>query len=167
MFETDTNFDLYYSDKRAYYQSLAQQLSGLLSIDTDPVTNMAQVSSFIFYAIPELNWSGFYVNAGNSALRLGPYQGKVACVHIPFGKGVCGTVAVNQTSLRVDDVHSFDGHIACDSASNAEIVVPILVDGQLFGVLDIDSPKKDRFDDEDLAGFEQLVAAFKAATRFN
>lgn len=167
MFETDTNFDLYYEAKPAYYDSLAKQLAGLLSIDSDPVTNMAQVSSFIFYAIPALNWSGFYINAGDSTLRLGPYQGKVACVHIPFGKGVCGTVAQNQSSLRVDDVHSFAGHIACDSASNAEIVVPIMVDGRLFGVLDIDSPKKNRFDDDDLTGFEQLVAVFKAATRFD
>ncbi|WP_144395546.1 GAF domain-containing protein [Pleionea sediminis] len=164
MHQLESDFSLYYDNKSSYYQSLCQQLEGLLSIERDPITNMSQVASFVFYSIPDLNWSGFYLNVDDENLRLGPFNGKVACVHIPFGKGVCGTVAQQRQSVRVDDVHSFAGHIACDSASNSEIVVPIVHDGRLFGVLDIDSPTLNRFDDDDLVGFEKLAATFAAAT---
>lgn len=164
MFQSEQNFDAYYSDRAKYYESLSQQLASLLAIETDSVTNMAQVSAFIFQSMPELNWAGFYLSDEQKGLRLGPYQGKVACVHIPIGKGVCGTAAEKRESICVNDVHQFDGHIACDSASNSEIVVPILVKGELFGVLDIDSPVKNRFTDDDVRGIEKLVATFIEAT---
>ncbi len=166
MFQSDSNFDDYYQDKQNYYRLLSEQLKQLLSIEGNAVTNMAQVSAFIFQMIPELNWSGFYLNRGDDTLLLGPYQGRVACVHIPFGRGVCGTVAKNRTSLRIDNVHEFDGHIACDAASNAEIVVPIIINNDIYGVLDIDSPVQDRFDDDDLRGFEKLVEVFIESTSF-
>jgi GAF domain-containing protein len=166
MFQSNIDLNLYNRDRKQFYSSLTEQLTALLSIEQDPVTNMAQTSAFIFQSIPDLNWAGFYLKDEANGLRLGPFQGKVACVHIPVGKGVCGTVAKTLTSIKVDDVHQFDGHIACDAASNSEIVVPIMVDGNLFGVLDIDSPLKCRFNEDDLAGFEQLAAAFVAATRF-
>ncbi len=165
MFEQSVDFSDYHNNKSAYYQSMCEQLKGLLSIETNAVTNMAQVSAFIYQSIPNLNWAGFYTRQHDSGLILGPYQGRVACVHIPFGRGVCGTVAQSQQSIRVDDVHAFDGHIACDAASNSEIVVPIVIEDTLYGVLDIDSPIKNRFDDTDLAGFESLVAVFKESTR--
>ncbi len=166
MFDTTTDFTAYQQNKTQYYQSLSAQLEGLLSICDDPVTNMSQTAAFIYHSIPELNWAGFY-RASESNLRLGPFQGKVACVDIPFGRGVCGTVAASATSILVNDVHSFDGHIACDSASNSEIVVPIFAQsGAFYGVLDIDSPTKNRFSEEDLNGFELLVATFVKATKF-
>jgi GAF domain-containing protein len=167
MFVSSVDLNAYNSDRIQFYKSLCEQLAGLLSVERDAVTNMAQTAAFIYQSIPDLNWAGFYINVKDKGLRLGPFQGKVACVHIPIGKGVCGTVAQTRTSIRVDDVHQFDGHIACDSASNSEIVVPIIVNEELFGVLDIDSPVKQRFSDEDLHGFEKLVATFVAATEFN
>ena len=165
MFQNTTDFTLYYDNKPEYYQSLVAQLSALLSIERDPVTNMAQTSAFIFQSIPELNWAGFYLNDKDTQLKLGPFQGKVACVHIPFGRGVCGRVAQTREAVCVNNVHQFEGHIACDSASNAEIVIPIIVDDKLIGVLDIDSPKVDRFTNEDVAGMELLVASFIEATQ--
>ncbi len=167
MFQTSQDFTAYFDDRAQYYESLSQQLASLLAIETDPVTNMAQTSAFIFQSLPELNWAGFYLANSDQGLRLGPFQGKVACVHIPVGKGVCGSVAKTLNAIKVDDVHQFEGHIACDAASNSEIVVPVMVNGQLFGVLDIDSPEKNRFTDDDLKGFERLVATFIEATRFS
>lgn len=166
MFQNSSDFTLYYDNKPEFYQSLAAQLSALLSIEPDPVTNMAQTSAFIFQSIPELNWAGFYLNDNDSQLKLGPFQGKVACVHIPFGKGVCGSVAQSRAPICVNNVHQFEGHIACDSASNAEIVIPVLIDDKLIGVLDIDSPKVDRFTTEDVDGMALLVASFVEATQF-
>ncbi|MCO7224216.1 GAF domain-containing protein [Pleionea sp. CnH1-48] len=163
MYELNNEFEDYYGDKAAYYRSLVEQLKGLLSIERHPMTNMSQMASFIYHSIPQLNWAGFYLTR-NEQLQLGPYHGKVACVHIPFGRGVCGWVAENKQSIKVDNVHEFDGHIACDSASNAEIVVPVMLGEQLWGVLDIDSPELNRFDAQDLEGFESLVQAFCEVT---
>jgi L-methionine (R)-S-oxide reductase len=145
------------------YALLAAQLEALLAGERDFVANAAQMSAFLFSELPDLNWAGFYLNR-NEALVLGPFQGKVACVHIPFAKGVCGAAARTRTTQRVQDVHAFPGHIACDSASNSELVVPLVKGGRLIGVLDLDSPVMGRFTAEDEAGVEALVGIFLQAT---
>ncbi|NVJ51289.1 MAG: GAF domain-containing protein [Gammaproteobacteria bacterium] len=160
MYSLSADRQSYAADPVAYYQTLTQQLNSLLEIDRNWVTNMAQTAAFIYSMIPDLNWAGFYLAQDNDVLRLGPYQGRVACVHIPYGRGVCGTVAASKEAILVNDVHSFAGHIACDSASNSEIVVPLISAGRLVGVLDIDSPVKQRFTDADLTGFVQLAQTF-------
>ncbi|WP_223669008.1 GAF domain-containing protein [Kangiella shandongensis] len=163
MFELDpSQIEEYSRNKPEYYRQLALQLESLLGEDSNMVTNMAQTSAFIFQMLPDLNWAGFYLAnpEKSNSLILGPYQGKVACVHIPFGRGVCGTAAQIQETQLVEDVEQFEGHIACDAASQSEVVVPLVVDGELKGVLDIDSPKKERFDTEDAAGFELLADVF-------
>ena len=149
----------YRNDKPEYYRQLAKQLEALLSEDTYWVTNLSQMSAFVYQMLPDLNWVGFYlVNPKNpEALILGPYQGKVACVHIPFGRGVCGTTASTQEIQLVEDVHAFDGHIACDGDTNSEIVIPMIVEGELKGVFDIDSPLANRFDQEDSVGLTKLL----------
>ena len=166
MYNLDIDEAEYAKNRSSYYERLARQLNSLLAIEHNPVTNMAQTAAFIFASIPELNWAGFYLNDGSDRLRLGPYQGRVACVHIPFGQGVCGTVAAQKKSILVNNVHEFEGHIACDSASNAEIVVPLLDGDKVLGVLDIDSPTLNRFEPEDLVGFELLAQEFLAATKW-
>ena len=143
------------------YPVLLQQLEGLLSIETDPVANMANMAAVLFNEIENLNWAGFYVLRGNE-LVLGPFQGKPACVRIPLGKGVCGTAAKTAQTQRVANVHEFAGHIACDSASNSEIVIPILKEGRVWGVLDIDSPVLARFGKEEQDFLEKAVALFTA-----
>ena len=143
------------------YPVLLQQLEGLLSIETDPVANMANMAAVLFNEIENLNWAGFYVLRGNE-LVLGPFQGKPACVRIPLGKGVCGTAAQTAQAQRVANVHEFAGHIACDSASNSEIVIPILKEGRVWGVLDIDSPVLARFGKEEQDFLEKAVALFTA-----
>lgn len=163
MFELDPNqVAEYRNNKPEYYRQLALQLGALLGEDRNAVTNMAQTSAFIFQMIPDLNWAGFYVTNPEKAehLILGPYQGKVACVHIPFGRGVCGTAAETQQTQLVEDVNAFEGHIACDAASLSEVVVPLLVNEDVKGVLDIDSPISNRFDQEDAQGFESLARVF-------
>ncbi|MBV36319.1 GAF domain-containing protein [Kangiella spongicola] len=163
MFELDPNqVAEYRKNKPEYYRQLALQLGALLGEDRNVVTNMAQTSAFIFQMIPDLNWAGFYVTNPEKAehLILGPYQGKVACVHIPFGRGVCGTAAETQQTQLVEDVNAFEGHIACDAASLSEVVVPLLVNEEVKGVLDIDSPISNRFDEEDAQGFESLARVF-------
>jgi GAF domain-containing protein len=145
--------------KPALYRDLLLQAQGLLQGVRDPITNAANLSALLWYGLPDLNWAGFYILRGDQ-LVLGPFQGKPACVRIPMGKGVCGTAAATRTTLIVPDVHEFAGHIACDSASNAEIVVPLIVAGELRGVLDLDSPSLARFDEEDRAGLEALAALF-------
>jgi L-methionine (R)-S-oxide reductase len=156
--------DISVSDnKRDFYASLAQQLTGLLEGERDMVANAANMSALIFQFLPDLNWAGFYfMRAGE--LVLGPFQGKTACVRIAVGRGVCGTAVERQESIVVPDVHAFPGHIACDSASRSELVVPLTKDGQVLGVLDLDSPNPNRFDDEDREGCETLVRIFLAAT---
>lgn len=148
---------------REGYALLAAQLEALLADERDFVANAAQFSAFLFHELGDLNWAGFYLNKGEQ-LVLGPFQGKVAGVRIPFGRGVCGAAASSRQTQRVEDVHAFPGHIACDSASNSELVVPLVKDGRLIGVLDLDSPSTARFSPDDQAGVERLVAIFLRLT---
>jgi GAF domain-containing protein len=143
--------------KPELYREIHQQLSGLLDGERDALANCANLTALLFQALPALNWAGFYL-LRDGGLVLGPFQGKVACVRIALGSGVCGTAAARRHTLVVNDVHTFPGHIACDAASNSEIVVPLLNSaGQLFGVLDLDSPQLARFDADDAAGLEHAV----------
>ncbi|WAJ39539.1 GAF domain-containing protein [Pseudomonas sp. GOM7] len=148
---------------RQGYDLLCAQLQALLSGEHDFIANAAQFSAFLFHELTDLNWAGLYLVKGGE-LVLGPFQGKVACVRIPFGRGVCGAAAATLQTQRVEDVHAFAGHIACDSASNSELVVPLLKDGRLIGVLDLDSPLTGRFSADDQAGIEALAAIFLAAS---
>lgn len=149
--------------KRELYAELAKQIDSLIADETDPIANMANCAAVIFNSLPELNWAGFYLLKGGE-LVLGPFQGRPACVRIPLGRGVCGKAAKDRITLRVPDVTAFDDHIACDTASRSEIVVPLVsTDRQfLLGVLDVDSPRRNRFDEDDEAGLKtiaQLIAA--------
>ncbi|MDT3294844.1 GAF domain-containing protein [Shewanella sp. SP2S2-6] len=146
--------------KSKFYESLNRQALALLEGEDDLVAAMANFSALLNDNLTELNWVGFYVMRGEQ-LVLGPFQGKLACTRIPLGKGVCGTAAFTNQTQRVADVHQFDGHIACDSASNSEIVVPVRAQGNVVAVLDIDSPIFDRFDEEDQKGLELLVKSFE------
>ena len=148
---------------REGYDLLAAQLESLLADERDFVANAAQFSAFLFHELGDLNWAGFYLNKDDQ-LVLGPFQGKVACVRIPFGRGVCGAAASSRQTQRVEDVNAFPGHIACDSASNSELVVPLVKDGRLIGVLDLDSPNLARFSVEDAAGIERLAEIFLRLT---
>lgn len=145
------------------YRLLAAQVQALFADERDFIANAAQFSAFLYQQVEELNWAGFYINR-NEELVLGPFQGQVACVRIPFGRGVCGAAAATRQTQRVEDVHAFAGHIACDSASNSELVIPLVKAGRLIGVLDLDSPKLARFSEADQAGLEQLVAIFLELT---
>ena len=146
------------ADKTAAYAELAASLRALLEGEHDLVANSANMAALLFWSLPDLNWAGFYrVEPQRGDLLLGPFQGKPACVRIPLGRGVCGTAAARRETVVVPDVHAFPGHIACDSASNAEVVVPVIQDGRLLGVLDLDSPVAGRFDDADARGLEALV----------
>jgi len=151
------------ADPREFYKELAQQLAGLLAGERDAIANAANMSALIFTSLPDLNWAGFYFLRGDT-LVLGPFQGKPACVRIGVGKGVCGTAAAERRTLRVEDVDAFPGHIACDSASRSELVVPLIQNGNVIGVLDIDSPIPSRFNAIDQAGIERLAAIFIAAS---
>lgn len=146
------------------YAILAAQVEALLAGERNLVANAAQLSAFIYQEVPDLNWAGFYFVEGDDQLLLGPFQGKVACMRIPFSKGVCGAAARERRTQRVEDVHAFPGHIACDVASRSELVVPLVQGGRLIGVLDLDSPHPARFSAADQAGIEALVEAFLAAT---
>ncbi|MES2868382.1 MAG: GAF domain-containing protein [Pseudomonadota bacterium] len=141
------------------YTLLQAQLESLLADERDFIANAAQFSAFLFHQLEDLNWAGFYLNR-NEELVLGPFQGQIACVRIPFGRGVCGAAAASRQTQRVEDVHAFPGHIACDSASNSELVVPLIKDGRLIGVLDLDSPSVGRFSEQDQQGIEALAAIF-------
>lgn len=147
----------------AGYNLLAAQLEALLAGERDFIANAAQFSAFLYSQVDDLNWAGFYLNR-DGELVLGPFQGQVACVRIPFGRGVCGAAAASLQTQRVEDVHAFPGHIACDSASNSELVIPLVKDGRLIGVLDLDSPKLARFSVEDQAGLENLARIFLQAS---
>ncbi|WP_421134664.1 GAF domain-containing protein [Alteromonas sp. A079] len=142
--------------KEQLYARLAAQADSLMSGEHDLIANMANVSALLFNHLDEVNWAGFYLFKEDQ-LVLGPFQGQPACIRIPMGKGVCGTAAATRHVQRVADVHAFDGHIACDAASNSEIVVPIIVNGDLVGVLDIDSPVFSRFDEEDEKGITEIA----------
>lgn len=146
-------------DKARGYEELAQQLKGLLAGERHLVANAANTASLLYGALPDVNWLGFYFLEGRD-LVVGPFQGKPGCVRIPLGSGVCGTAAQQRETVVVRDVHDFPGHIACDPASNSEIVVPLVRYGELVGVLDVDSPKVGRFDAQDREGLEQIAHIF-------
>ena len=150
-------FDIAAGSKADLYRDLLSALDGLTAGEPDAIANMANAAALLWEYLPNLNWAGFYRNV-NGELVLGPFQGKAACIRIPFGAGVCGTAAATRESQLVEDVNAFPGHIACDAASASELVVPILVEGELMGVLDLDSPDRGRFDAEDQAGCERLMA---------
>ena len=149
------DFRIEAADTATMFSDLAFAVQGLVTGESDAVANMANAAAVIFETLPDVNWVGFYRNLGGE-LVLGPFQGRPACIRIPFGTGVCGVAAETRKVQRVEDVHAFENHIACDSASNSEIVVPLIRDGELLGVLDIDSPKKGRFSEEDEAGCVKL-----------
>jgi L-methionine (R)-S-oxide reductase len=145
--------------KAELYAELQSQLRALLEGERDFIANAANFSSLLYHSLADVNWVGFYLLKDNE-LVLGPFQGKPACVRIAIGKGVCGVAAERRQTILVDNVHEFPGHIACDSASNSEVVVPLVVDGKLIGVLDLDSPSLARFDDDDASGLNELTAIF-------
>jgi L-methionine (R)-S-oxide reductase len=150
-------------NKPVLYQGLVAQLREVLEGERDLVANAANLAALLYHTLPGLNWAGFYFLKGD-VLVLGPFQGKLACTRIAMGNGVCGTAASLRETVVVENIHEFPGHIACDGASNAEIVVPILKDGKVAGVLDLDSPILGRFDNEDRAGLESLVEVFVERT---
>lgn len=162
-----------FSDKAAGYRELDAQLAALLAGEHDLIANTANAAALLYGALPDLNWAGFYLlrpaTGGAQELVLGPFQGKPACVRIALGRGVCGTAAAQRRTVLVPDVHAFPGHIACDAASNSEIVVPMSrgardgAGGELLGVLDLDSPVLGRFDAADQAGLERIVATLVAS----
>lgn len=145
------------------YHLLAAQVQALFADERDFIANAAQFSAFLYSQLDDLNWAGFYINR-DEELVLGPFQGQVACVRIPFGKGVCGAAAASRQTQRVEDVHAFPGHIACDSASQSELVIPLVKKGRLIGVLDLDSPRLARFTEADQMGLERLAAIFLELT---
>ncbi|TDF41820.1 GAF domain-containing protein [Alteromonadaceae bacterium M269] len=142
--------------KYAFYAQLHSFAESLTSGESDLIANLSNISALLFDQMPDVNWAGFYFYK-EEQLVLGPFQGKPACIRIPLGKGVCGVAAEKQEPMLVNDVHEFDGHIACDAASNSEIVLPIVVDGKLIGVLDIDSPSVGRFEQADINGLLPIV----------
>lgn len=149
------DFKIAAADTETMYRDLASALEGLIAGEPDPIANMANAAGLIFETLPDVNWVGFYRNI-EGELVLGPFQGRPACIRIPLGSGVCGAAAKTRQVQRVDDVNAFAGHIACDAASVSELVVPLVRDGELIAVLDIDSPKRGRFTEEDEAGCVKL-----------
>jgi GAF domain-containing protein len=150
------DFQIEAANKKELYRQLVQAADALTAGEPDAIANMANISALLWESLPDLNWAGFYRNVGGE-LVLGPFQGRAACIRIPFGKGACGAAAASLEPQRVDDVHAFPGHIACDSASESELVVPIVHKGRLLGVIDLDSPRKSRFDQEDINGCVRLA----------
>ena len=142
--------------KESFYQELIGQVQAIIGDESDFIANMANVSALLFERLDGVNWAGFY-RLKDEQLILGPFQGKVACIRIELGKGVCGTAASTDTTQRIADVHAFEGHIACDAQSNAEIVIPVHYNGDVIAVLDIDSVEYNRFDDADQKGLEAIV----------
>jgi L-methionine (R)-S-oxide reductase len=153
------------ASKAELYQDLCEQARGILAGEPSVIANAANFAALVYHSLPDFNWAGFYLYDGTE-LVVGPFQGKPACIRIALGRGVCGTAAQSRQTQLVRDVHEFEGHIACDAASNSEVVVPLInADGSLFGVWDVDSPLVARFDDEDRAGMEALCAVFMEAVR--
>ncbi len=152
------------TSKSDLYRELARQLTSLLEGERDAIANAANTSALIFATLPDLNWAGFYFLRDGKELVVGPFQGKPACVRIPVGRGVCGAAVAQRRSILVADVQAFADHIACDSASQSELVVPIVKDGRILGVIDLDSPTLARFDADDRAGIEALAAIYAAAS---
>ncbi len=168
---SETHLNCYPTDKNELYQLLAEQLTALTDGEPHIIPNLANCSALLFYALSDINWAGFYLTktdkaTGKDYLLLGPFQGKTACIRIPSGRGVCGTALANNEIQLVKDVHEFPGHIACDSASNSEIVLPIHKNGKVVGVLDIDSPVLNRFDAEDKEGLQKLVEILEQTCEF-
>lgn len=147
--------------KAELYEELAQAAAALVNGERDSMANMANLSALIWQFVPQLNWAGFY-RMVQGELVLGPFQGKPACIRIPLGRGVCGAAAASGTTQLVEDVHAFPGHIACDAASRSELVVPVIRNGEVLAVIDLDSPEAARFDAEDAAGIERLAALVAA-----
>ena len=154
------------ADKPGFYRELLAQAEGLLHGERDAIANAANLSALIYGAVEDLNWAGFYFLKSEGELVLGPFQGKVACVRIPVGKGVCGAAVAERRSQRVEDVNAFAGHIACDAASRSELVVPLVYGDAILGVIDLDSPSPGRFTADDQAGLEALAALYVAASDF-
>ena len=142
--------------KKAMYEDLTDFVNGLFYEERDAVANMANLASLLYHALPDVNWAGFYLFK-EGELVLGPFSGKPACIRIALGKGVCGTAASTKTTQLVKDVHSFEGHIACDGDTDSEIVIPLVKEGQLIGVMDLDSPVKERFSEEDQLHLEAMA----------
>ncbi|MBQ4812611.1 GAF domain-containing protein [Pseudoalteromonas luteoviolacea] len=147
--------------KQKFYDLLNQQAQGLISGENNFIANMANLSALLFTNMEDINWAGFYLMDSDEELVLGPFQGNPACIRIPVGKGVCGTAVSELKTQLVEDVHAFEGHIACDAASNSEIVIPVYKHGKIFAVLDIDSPSLARFDEQDKLGLEAIVKSFE------
>ncbi|NLJ90183.1 MAG: GAF domain-containing protein [Clostridiales bacterium] len=158
--------DIKTKDKVSFYQLLQKQVSSLLEGEDHVIAGLSNISALLYHALENVNWLGFYL-VHNDELLLGPFQGKVACVHIPFGKGVCGTCYNKKETIVVEDVHQFPGHIACDSASLSEIVVPIFYQDKVIGVLDVDSPVLNRFDGQDKEGLEAIVKVLESKLDFS
>ncbi|MGC8475934.1 MAG: GAF domain-containing protein [Acetobacteraceae bacterium] len=157
MHSSETGFD-----RPLPYSELVPALAALLAGEDDPIASLANAAAAIFHALPALNWAGFYLRRG-AGLVLGPFQGRPACVRIPLGQGVCGTAAATARPVRVADVHAFPGHIACDPRSRSELVIPLIADGAVVGVLDLDSPEPGRFSAADQEGCVRLAALVAAA----
>ena len=155
--------DIQTENKPDFYTELSGQLRAMLTGERDWLANLANTAALIFHTLPDLNWAGFYLLRGEE-LVLGPFQGKPACVRIVPGRGVCGGAVLQRRSLVVPDVHAFPGHIACDAASRSELVVPMGLAGRVVGVLDLDSPRPGRFDEEDRVGCEALVSELLSAS---
>ena len=151
-FAIDTN-----APKSDMYRELVRSADALTSGETDGVANMSNIAALLWEFLPDVNWTGFY-RVVDGELVLGPFQGKAACIRIPFGRGVCGAAAQTGETQLVEDVHAFPGHIACDANSASELVVPVMRDGQVIAVVDLDSPSRGRFDDDDALGIQSLVA---------
>lgn len=150
------NVEMYQGKKEKNYELVQKQLLALIEDETNRIANLSNAAALLNQFLDEINWVGFYLYEEDQ-LILGPFQGLPACVRIPMGKGVCGTSAATEKTLRIEDVHQFPGHIACDAASRSEIVIPLMKDGKLLGVLDIDSPITDRFDEMDQQGLEKFA----------
>ena len=168
---SETHLECYPTDKPELYSLLAEQLTALTDGEPHAVPNLANCSALLFYALKDINWAGFYLTetdaaTGKEYLLLGPFQGKTACIRIPSGRGVCGTALATGEIQLVKNVHEFPGHIACDSASNSEIVLPIRKNDKIVGVLDIDSPVLNRFDEEDKEGLQKLVEILEHSCNF-
>jgi L-methionine (R)-S-oxide reductase len=153
------------SPKPQLYRELVQATEALIGDETDALANLCNAAALVYHALPGINWAGFYLMLG-SELVLGPFQGQPACIRIALGRGVCGTAAVRRETIVVPDVHAFPGHIACDAASRSEIVVPLVSEGELVGVLDIDAPEPGRFDELDRAGLESLATVLVGRIRW-
>jgi L-methionine (R)-S-oxide reductase len=162
-----TMTDMQYKTKQEFYDMVVEQVSHLIADEPNEIANLSNVAALLNVQMKDINWVGFYLwYSEEQSLILGPFQGKPACIRIPLGKGVCGTAAETRTSQVVPDVFAFPGHIACDPDSRAEVVVPMVKDGTLIGVLDIDSPIPGRFDEADAVGLQRIVDVVLAGTRF-